>query len=276
VRSVDVSDPSNPVEVEHYNTEGSARKVTLQGDYAYIADEYGGLCVLDVSDPLNFIEVSVFDTPGPAYDVDVAGNYAYVSANYDGLQILDISDPANITEVSFFPDYEHIWGITVHDGYAYLAAYWEGLHVLDVSHPNNPIEVGYYDGGTIVLDLFIHEGYIYLAEDKFMGIYQCEYLLNVLEHEKVIFPVAYELFPVYPNPFNPSTVISYQLPMISQVSLEIYDIHGRLIESPLHNALREAGYHEVTLLATNLTSGIYFIRLSAGTYNDTRKLVLLK
>jgi hypothetical protein len=81
---------------------------------------------------------------------------------------------------------------------------------------------------------------------------------------------------VYPNPFNPSTVISYQLSVGSQASLEIYDISGRLIESPLHLSWREAGYHEVTLEGNDLPSGIYFVRLTAGNYTVTQKIVLIR
>jgi hypothetical protein len=89
------------------------------------------------------------------------------------------------------------------------------------------------------------------------------------------------LFEVYPNPFNPVTVISFQLSVISQVSLEIYDVGGRLIESPLHDSWRDKGVHEVTFNAGDLPSGVYLYKLhvsGSGTIPTTvsGKLLLVK
>ncbi len=79
----------------------------------------------------------------------------------------------------------------------------------------------------------------------------------------------------YPNPFNPTTAISYQLSELSHVNLSVYDIAGRKV-AELVNGWREAGLHEVTFDASNLPSGIYFARLTAGNYEQTQKLLLLK
>jgi hypothetical protein len=79
----------------------------------------------------------------------------------------------------------------------------------------------------------------------------------------------------YPNPFNPSTVISYQLPVIGFVTLKVYDILGREIAT-LVNEEKPAGEYEVEFDGSALTSGIYFYQLKAGSYVETRKMVLLK
>jgi hypothetical protein len=79
----------------------------------------------------------------------------------------------------------------------------------------------------------------------------------------------------FPNPFNPSTVISYQLPTNALVVLKVFDVLGREVETLVH-ARQNAGSHSVTFDATNLPSGVYFYRLKAGTYHDTKKLLLLK
>jgi photosystem II stability/assembly factor-like uncharacterized protein len=79
----------------------------------------------------------------------------------------------------------------------------------------------------------------------------------------------------YPNPFNPSTVIAYQLPTNNFVTLKIFDVLGREIAS-LVNERQTAGSHSVTFSANGLPSGVYFYRLQAGNYTETRKLVLLK
>jgi len=78
-----------------------------------------------------------------------------------------------------------------------------------------------------------------------------------------------------PNPFNPSTAISYQLPADSHVSLKVYDTAGRLVET-LVDGWRAAGTHELTLNAGDLASGMYFAKLEAGEYVGVQKMVLLK
>ena len=79
----------------------------------------------------------------------------------------------------------------------------------------------------------------------------------------------------YPNPFNPTTIIEYSLPVSSKVSLIIYNLRGQEV-AKLVSGEMEAGYHKVTWDASNLSSGIYFYRLQAGDFVHTRKMVLLK
>jgi hypothetical protein len=88
-------------------------------------------------------------------------------------------------------------------------------------------------------------------------------------------PNQFALEQNYPNPFNPATVISYELPVTSNVRLIIYDVLGREVQT-LINEHQNAGNHSVTLDAGNLPSGVYFYRLQAGSYNATKKLLLLK
>jgi len=79
----------------------------------------------------------------------------------------------------------------------------------------------------------------------------------------------------YPNPFNPTTVIGYQLPMNSVVTLKAYDMLGREVAT-LVNGMKNAGIHQATFDASKLPSGVYVYTLRAGTYTQTRKLVLMK
>jgi len=78
-----------------------------------------------------------------------------------------------------------------------------------------------------------------------------------------------------PNPFNPITRINYSLRETGSIDLSIYDVQGRLVER-LVSGVQNSGDHSVTWNASGVASGIYFYRLTAGSFTETRKLVLLK
>ena len=81
----------------------------------------------------------------------------------------------------------------------------------------------------------------------------------------------------YPNPFNPSTTINYQVPKLGLVTIKIFDVLGREIKT-LVNEVKSAGSYSVKLTADDLqlTSGIYFYNMQAGSFSNTKKFILLK
>jgi hypothetical protein len=88
-------------------------------------------------------------------------------------------------------------------------------------------------------------------------------------------PKSYALYQNFPNPFNPSTTIRYDLPQGGVVKLAIYDLMGREVVSLVHG-IKPAGRHEVVWDAQGHASGIYFYQLSSGSYTDTKKLAVVK
>ena len=88
-------------------------------------------------------------------------------------------------------------------------------------------------------------------------------------------PNSYNLAQNYPNPFNPSTKISWQSPVSSHQTLKVYDVLGNEVAT-LVNEYREAGRYEVTFDASNLASGMYLYRLQAGSFVETKKMILIK
>ena len=86
---------------------------------------------------------------------------------------------------------------------------------------------------------------------------------------------SFHLSQNYPNPFNPITTISYQIPELSSVSLKVYDVLGDEVTT-LINEEKPAGNYEVEFDGNNLTSGVYFYTLRAGTFAETEKMVLMK
>jgi len=88
-------------------------------------------------------------------------------------------------------------------------------------------------------------------------------------------PENYLLSSAYPNPFNPQTTISYDLPQQTTVTLRIFDARGRLVATPLDGHV-PAGPQAVSWDARDRASGIYFAELKAGEIIETRKMMLLK
>jgi hypothetical protein len=88
-------------------------------------------------------------------------------------------------------------------------------------------------------------------------------------------PDKYLLHQNYPNPFNPSTIIQYQVPSIGIVTLKIYDILGREVAA-LVNEEKRLGKYDVQWNASNMPSGVYFYRLHAGSFIETKRMILLK
>ncbi len=98
---------------------------------------------------------------------------------------------------------------------------------------------------------------------------------SVQENVSTSFPSEYALYSAYPNPFNPVTTISYDLPQIDHVQLTVFDILGRKI-TVLADRQMQAGQHQVTFDGSNLASGIYFVSMNAGDFNSVQKVMLLK
>jgi hypothetical protein len=97
-----------------------------------------------------------------------------------------------------------------------------------------------------------------------------------VNYENNLVPKNYDLSQNFPNPFNPSTIIKYQVPQNSFVSLRVYNSLGQEIAT-LVNGMINAGTHDVQFNASNLSSGIYFYVITAGnSFVQTKKMIVIK
>lgn len=88
-------------------------------------------------------------------------------------------------------------------------------------------------------------------------------------------PEKYSLYQNYPNPFNPSTVIRFQVTGNSDVVIKVFDINGKEVKTMVNERMN-AGTYEVNFEGTGLTSGVYFYRMTAGNFNETKRMILMK
>lgn len=105
-------------------------------------------------------------------------------------------------------------------------------------------------------------------------VYKFRVVITGVDDEKQI-PTEFSLMQNYPNPFNPFTTITYHLPKTTNVELKVYDVIGNEIAT-LVNEEKPVGIYNVQFTMNNLSSGIYFYKLTAGDYVSTKKMILLK
>jgi len=143
------------------------------------------------------------------------------------------------------------------------------------------IDAGHPDSLDTELDCYAGLG----TNRADMGYYGGRYSDNATDVEEenieTEIPSKYELSQNYPNPFNPSTTINYSIPVVdayastANVTLKVYDILGREVAT-LVNKEQSPGNYSVRFDASNLTSGLYFYRLTAGKFTSVKKMMLLK
>jgi hypothetical protein len=96
-----------------------------------------------------------------------------------------------------------------------------------------------------------------------------------VEPEKTVLPETAALLPNYPNPFNPQTSIPYVMPSRGHVTIKVFDMRGREVEV-LVDGTKDAGEHRVVFRAENLASGIYVVQMRAGSFEQSRRITLMK
>ena len=276
-RVVDVSDPSDPTEVGACSTVGYAIRLDVQGEYAYVANMDGGLRIINVSDPANPFEAGYFnDNFADVMDVKAQGLYAYVTYWFHGLGVIDVSDPANPIRVGLYDDALQAQTVDIQGAYAVLGCLSDGVYVIDVSNPNNPFPAGYNTGTGSCSSALFAGGYLCSAEGDYFAVYDASAALGVEEGSVPSgTAVSFRLFPPYPNPFNMTTNINFNITRPGWTRLAVYDILGREVEV-LKEGYFQPGDYYINWNARGFASGIYLIKLYNGGNVEVKPAVLVK
>jgi glycosidase len=199
----------------------------------------------------------------------VAGVYAYTrpSSGINGIVVANldgIPDTATIslTSTGSVPSIE---GIA--DGVTYIAT--------DLYNANATKSVVFTSGAASMTVSLPAYGSAVFVLDTVAHTLVLPVLTGVEEQRGASVPNEISLYQNYPNPFNPKTAIQYSVPITQYVSLKVYDVLGREL-AVLVNERKDAGVHEVKFDASRVSSGVYFYRLTAGSFVDTKKMLLLR
>ncbi len=161
------------------------------------------------------------------------------------------------------------------DGKNLFAGTYEGVFL---STDNGKNWSAINDGLTAIgiTALAIYNGYLFAGTNN-NGVWwrSLSGIVTNVEKDHNELSLQFTISQNYPNPFNPATTIKYQITNSSIVTLKIYDMLGREIET-LVDGYKTAGEYKVLFNASNLASGIYFYRIHAGDFVETKKLILLK
>ena len=125
-----------------------------------------------------------------------------------------------------------------------------------------------------IYSLALNDSYLFAGTNN--GVWRLWYpdtTLSVNNFKEV--PGGFVLEQNYPNPFNPVTTISYTLPVDEKVLIKVYDVLGKEV-AELVNEFKTAGKHSIQFNGSNLSSGVYFYSIIAGSYHQTKKLILAK
>jgi hypothetical protein len=284
LRVISISDPGNPEEVGACDTPGKATAVTISGSNAYVADGGSGFRIIDVSQPSNPREVGSYSfLPDHASDVAVSEPWAYVA--YDGLfqrnalEIFDVSNVSAPQSVGFCTFSGVVVRLAARHPHVYVATEWASqgasslrIWVIDVSAPSNMVAVGMHNLFGGVSSVVMSEGsYIYLAG---YGLQIYDFYGTGVEISREVDKQLTRI-DAFPNPTCGQLIIEYEIPSESNATVRIHDAAGREVLSMV-NGLKKRGRYLVSLNASSLQSGVYFVELKTERVELREKFVLVK
>ncbi len=208
--------------------------------------------------PLPVWDDASFLAPG-----EDAQNEGYTNHSYLGIKDL-IGDPDSISAINTNGEFSPIMYFTMTtagegDGIPHNDAFIMGAQLDNGGMVWVDFVTGEMDNGDIEVSIATLE-----LPDTYVGI-----------DDEIDIPLAYSLSQNYPNPFNASTTINYSILNDGFVTVDVYDIIGRKIET-LVSGHQNAGQHSVVWNANNVSSGVYFYRITSDNYSETRRCNLLK
>lgn len=168
--------------------------------------------------------------------------------------------------------------LVVHGQYVFAGlGQWDGEVYLSTNNGVNWIKKnqGFNNFIPTVHSLCITNGFIYAATDG-LSVWKRS-ITDIVGIEQISgsVPMDFMLKQNYPNPFNPMTNIEFSIPQPGNVRLDVYDVSGKLVESLLNKNLSTGSYN-VAWNASRFSSGIYFYKLTAGNFVQTKKMMLVK
>jgi len=287
--NIDVADKSSSSGIFYrILDEGSTGSITfniVSGDYmdqTFVSFMNNGESGLDIADGYKLMPLSASArVVGLSYAEDTGLDIHNLPFEYDGI----ISLPLDVLLLAM-------------DGYNFMTEAGDATLSWDLDQLPNHIELSLTDLITgIEIDLSAQDEYSFTTEPKGsfsavpdgpIGPYplvgEPRFTLHVTydalgNNQQGTLPIDFALHPIYPNPFNPSTTIRFDIPnsleIMQPTSLLVYDVSGRYLLTLLDQPMKP-GYHEITWNPNGFSSGVYLVKLKTGTQTSTQKVTYVK
>ena len=284
--AVDISNLASPVLLDMIQYTGVMyNPMRLADENSLLFIDGYSLYVLDISNPSDLVKetIPIYGDPG-GLELSPDSSHAYVTSNYWNDEYLSTVDLSTNTVVDTLglKDYAGAVGemaLNAEESLLYIGARGEFL-VLDISNMGKPVLVAEIDepgswGGD---DCIVYEnGLIYIADGDDLYIFGSS---SVSVATQLGVPSEFALHPAFPNPFNPSTTIQFDLPQATDIRIVVYDLLGREVTRLVNDRL-EAGNHQVNwngkaASGLEVPTGIYIARLVTPESTKSIKMVLLR
>jgi hypothetical protein len=306
---INIADPANPEVIYTFNMLNSYR-VTFRDNFMYNLST-DSLTIFDISNRTYFLKISSYPVHGNYRKLCIFDRYIY-AINDTSLKIINIHDPTIpflagemqlpaiidnlyiqnsllflVSDTSFIYDLTNptipqllsSFGPIFSNYLSFNGNYVFGLAnngfvgIFNISNPSQPTFITSYDTPGHPCDIGFSNNNIIVADEYSLLILR--FSPNDIENDYSTILSSFSLSPNYPNPFNSSTTIRYNLRTESPVTIDIYDILGRKVQTLL-DVKEQAGSRQVNWNAGGLPSGAYFARLKAGEQSQTTKMILMK
>ena len=297
VRILSLDNAELPVPVSTFGIE--CHDMFVRDTLAFIAEGgQGSIGIYSVADPFqpSLVQRLIIPAGGYAHNVWTNPTNTLMATTEETagktIKFWDISDLNNISLLGEYLGGSNLaHNVFLLGNYAYISHYESGLKIVDFSDPTLPLEAGYYDtypqgegpnfNGAWGAYPYSSNGMIFISDrESGLTIVTFDSPAVAIPDPAETVPTQFSLEQNFPNPFNPSTQIVYQLPEQSQAKLQIYNILGQEIRT-LVNSTQSAGRHEVTWNGRNnwgiqVPAGIYVYRLQTEKFTELKKMVLTK
>jgi hypothetical protein len=271
--AIDVSNSSLPIIKSVKQTNGYPLSIAKAGNYIYVANSDAGIQVFNAMEPENLIQSAIINV-GTLRGLYIEGEelFALTECGFTQYEILD-STNFKLVGCCALPPGMSSGQIKSNNGFAYLC-FNDYFLIINISNLSGPSVIYTYEDPYGCNSFAQFDNFTLLGRNGNSLLVLKSDLVTEAQN-KLNTPQTFILYQNYPNPFNPTTVISYQLPANTLVTLKVYDELGRLVKTLLEDR-QTAGTHSVTFSASSLSSGVYFYRLTAGSFIETKKLMVIK
>lgn len=283
VHVLDVADPGDIRELAALQVGSLPWDILLYGDHLYVGENDGPLRILDVSDPAAPFQAGAFPAT-QVFAMRERDGVLFLTSGATvngGFGILDLEDPLHPSLIGRYGDFGFSpFYLDVAGDFAYLGLLYDDLALFSIADLSDPVLLDEYRMSDSIFQILARDEHVFVTNGG-AGLQVVENLLFAPSEAPSPAPGRHPLVRIHPNPFNARTAVRFELEEREPVSLQVFDLGGRLIRTILREVVMPGGSNEAAWdgrdeSGRQAASGTYFFRLEAGGQVETKRAVLVK